>query len=99
MILVRDVFHTKYGKVDELIAILKEFRTKWSPVEWYGRRVLTDASGRFYTIVVETELPSLAEWERRFAELLAQPGFGEWFERTLPLVDSGHREFYTVEEI
>lgn len=98
MILVRDVLQAKYGKVDELTAIFKEFRANWPQGEWYGRRVLTDASGRFFTVVVETELPSLAEWERRFAELLSQPGFGEWFERTVPLADSGHREFYNIVE-
>jgi hypothetical protein len=30
-------------------------------------------------------------------EVFANPKFGEWFERMVPLVESGRREYYNVE--
>ena len=95
MILVRDVFQAKYGKGDELVALFKEAREHW-PTQ-YGDRILTDASGSFYNVVTETTMQSLAEWERRIAEVFSLPKFGEWFARMTPLVESGRREFYHIE--
>ncbi len=42
-------------------------------------------------------MESLAEWERRIAEIFAMPEFGDWFARMIPLVESGRREFYNIE--
>jgi len=97
MILVRDVFQAKYGKGGELVTLLKEARQGWPKVREYAVRVMTDASGPFFTVVTETELPSLAEWEKRAAEIFADPEFGKWFGRMTELVESGRREFYNVE--
>ena len=96
MMLVRDVFQAKYGKGGELVALFKEVRQKW-PTK-YGGRILTDASGPFYTVVTETTVESLAAWEQYIAEVFSLPEFGEWFARMTPLVESGRREFYNIEE-
>lgn len=95
MLVVRDVFQAKYGKGDELAALFKEARKEWSPN--YADRILTDVGGSFFTVVVETEVDSLAVWEQRTDELFDQPEFDEWFDRMTPLVESGRREFYNLE--
>jgi hypothetical protein len=95
MIVVRGVFQAKYGKGGDLVALFKEARSKWP--EQYADRILTDASGSFFTVVVETNVESLAEWERRSAEVFALPEFGDWFAKMTPLVRSGSRDFYNVE--
>lgn len=95
MIVVRGVFQAKYGKGGDLVALFKDARQKWP--KGYADRILTDASGRFFTVVVETDVESLAEWERRSAEFFALPEFGDWFARMTPLVRSGSREFYNIE--
>jgi hypothetical protein len=97
MILVRDVFQARYGKGDEVVALFKELHQRWPEAARYGRRILTDASGTFFTIVTETEVESLAAWEKLLAEVFANPEFGEWFGRMQPLVEAGRREFYTIE--
>jgi len=97
MILVRDVFQAKYGQGGDLVALFKEVKEKWPESANYGYRILTDASGPFFTVVTETEVASLAEWERLIADVFSLPEFGEWFARMMPLVDSGRREFYTIE--
>lgn len=97
MILVRDVFQAKYGRGGDLVALLKEAQQMLTGAGYPRERIMTDASGPFFTVVTEAELPSLAEWERLSKEIFAQPGFGEWFARMQPLVDSGRREFYNIE--
>jgi hypothetical protein len=95
MILVRDVFQAKYGQAGEFVALLKEGRQRFPNI--YADRVLTDASGQFYTVVAETEVASLADWEKRIADIYASAEFGQWFARMVPLVESGRREFYNIE--
>ena len=97
MKLVRDVFQAKYGKSGELVALFKEAGQKWPDAMQYGRRVLTDVSGPFFTVVTETEVESLAAWEQLIADVFSNPEFGEWFGRMQALVESGRREFYTIE--
>jgi hypothetical protein len=94
MIVVRDVFQAKYGKGDELVALFKEAKAEWPPE--YATRILTDASGPFFTVVVETELENLAAWEQSMVEVMAIPDFGDWFARMQPLVETGRRDFYNL---
>ncbi|MBI2862198.1 MAG: hypothetical protein HYX89_05210 [Chloroflexi bacterium] len=96
MILVRDVFQAKYGKGDKVVALFKETRQTWGQ-RYPNQRILTDASGSFFTVVTEREMANLAEWERLIAETFAHPAFGDWFARMEPLVESGRREFYNIE--
>ncbi|HWQ11442.1 MAG TPA: hypothetical protein VNL77_01510 [Roseiflexaceae bacterium] len=97
MILVRDVFQARYGKGGELVALFKEARQRWPAAARYGQRILTDASGPFFTVVTETEVENLAAWEQLLSEVFANPDFGAWFGRMEPLVESGRREFYNIE--
>lgn len=94
MILVRDVFQAKYGRGDELVALFKELKEL---MPQYNIRILTDMSGTFFTVVTEEEVESLSEWERITAEIFDTPGFGDWFARMMPLVESGQRNFYNIE--
>jgi hypothetical protein len=95
MIVVRDVFQAKYGQGHELVRLFKENFPKLGQARTY--RILTDASGPFFTVVTEVEVSSLTEWEQLTAQIFAMPEFGEWFNRMLPLVESGRREFYHLE--
>lgn len=70
MIIVRDVFQAKYDKGGELVALFKEASEKLGRMASVDR-ILTDASGPFFTVVTETEVESLADWEQRIAEILA----------------------------
>jgi hypothetical protein len=95
MLVVRDVFQAKYGRGNELVGLFKETFPKLGQDHTY--RLLTDASGPFFTVVTEIEVANLAAWEQMTANLFAMPEFGEWFNRMLPLVESGRREFYHLE--
>lgn len=95
MLVVRDVFQAKYGRGNELVGLFKETFPKLGQGRTY--RLLTDASGPFFTVVTEIEVASLAEWEQMTVKVFGMPEFGEWFNRMLPLVESGRREFYHLE--
>ena len=95
MIIVRDVFQAKYGKGDDLVALFKEAQEKWPTP--YAKRILTDASGSFFTVVTETEFENLAAWEQASSETRSMAEFGDWFERMTLLVEFGRREFFNIE--
>jgi hypothetical protein len=100
MMVARQVFQAKYGRGDELVALFQELNQRMEEAsEWRPRfRILTDASGPFFTVVTETEIESLAQWETGFRAAMNQPWMGEWFSRMMPLVESGSREFYNLIE-
>lgn len=93
MILVRQVFHAKYGRGDELVALFKQVMERLPGMRG---RLLTDLSGQFFTLVFELEAASLGEWEKGFAEAMRDPAMGEIAGKTIDLIDTGHREFYTI---
>ena len=94
MIQVRDVFQAKYGRGDALVALMKEGR---GLLPNYRPRIFSDASGPFFTVVTESEWPSLGDWERASRQIFSDPRFSGWFEKMVPLVESGRREFYNIE--
>lgn len=100
MLVVRDVFQAKYGRGDELVALFKELADHWAQGEHAvaprSFRILTDASGPFFTVVTEIEIEGFAEWPQLMATEFALPEFPDWFARMAPLVESGRREFYNV---
>ena len=98
MMVARQVFQAKYGCGDELVALFQELNARLREAGELAPqfRILTDATGPFFTVVTETEVESLAAWESGFQESMGQPWMGEWFGRMVPLVESGSREFYHV---
>ena len=97
MIIVRDVFQARYGKGSDLVVLFKEFRGKIA-TKVPGYRILTDASGPFFTVVTEMQFESMAVWEQQSTEIFSRSEFGDWFVRMTPLVESGHRDFYKIEK-
>ena len=100
MLLARQVFQAKYGRGDELVALFQELNTRLQEEDEPGPRfrILTDASGPFFTVVTEIEVENFAAWEGGFRKAMDRPWMGEWFSRMTPLVESGSREFYTIVE-
>jgi len=58
---------------------------------------LTDLSGPFDTVVLETEHASLAAWEQERARMFASPEFQAAQPRAQEAILSGHQEYYTIE--
>jgi hypothetical protein len=101
MIVIRNVFQLKFGKAREAVALMKEGiaiqKRVMSGLE-YSTRVLTDVTGPFYTLVLEVTVPDLETFERNVPRLF---GDAEWQandQQVAPLVESGHREVFSIVE-
>ncbi len=98
MIVVRDVFQAKYGRGDELVALFQELIPAAQAAGMGQMEIMTDQSGRFFTIVTEERVESLAAYEQSREKLFAAAEFEGWFARMTGIVESGSREFYSLVE-
>jgi len=65
MYILREYFVAKPGQAGKLAALLKEVSAASAPGQ---SRVLTDITGEFNRVIMETQVASLAEIEARQAE-------------------------------
>lgn len=100
MIVVRDVFNLKYGKARDAKAAWKEMSEimKASDPDRVQPRVLTDLTGQAYRMVMETEFPSLTEYEKEMGKVFSNEQWRAAYQKFTPLVESGHREIFSVVE-
>src|SRR5687768_9851320 len=100
MIVARTVFYAKWGRIDELKQMFQEMFTGQQPEETKGARMLTDLSGRFFKMVVETKHESLADWEAWRAKMFFSDSdggaAGDTTDPMRDLVEWGAQEFYTL---
>ena len=97
MILVRDVFQLRFGKAREATALLSEgLRFMRRNEEVREARALTDLTGPYYTLVLESTYEGLAAYEQSMGEGMSDPEWKAWYQRFSPLVESGHRELFTI---
>ncbi len=96
MMIVRQTFQAKYGRGDELVELFREFHRTAEVPNRDRARILTDATGKFFTVVTEYEVESFADWEVSFQRLMSAPEMGPWFARMTEVVDSGSRDFYHI---
>jgi hypothetical protein len=59
-------------------------------------RVLTDLTGPYYTLVLESTYKDLATFETELHKEMSGPDFAKWYQKFIPLVDSGRREIFTI---
>lgn len=96
MLLVRQEFQAKYGHGDELVALFKEFHARAELPNRDRARLMTDASGPFFTIVTEYEVENFAAWEDTFQRMMSDPQTEAWFKRMMEVTESGRRDFYSI---
>ena len=100
MILVRDVFQVKFGKAREAVALWKEGATL-AQRTGYGAapiRLLTDLTGPYYTLVAESTFRSLSDYEKALRDTLGADEWRSWYQRVVPLMETGRREVFTIVE-
>jgi hypothetical protein len=99
MIIERNVFHLKFGKAKEAIAIWKEVMEEGKKVGGLEMRLLSDLSGTAYTIVMELHIKSFTDMNMKSAVWATTEKFRELYQQFIPLCESAHREFYKIEAI
>lgn len=95
MILYRSIFQARFGKGKEVAATFKAL-LQMLPDESLRPRILTDISGPFDTVVLETTHKSLAAVEQfRIAMHAQEAAAGP--QPVMDLIESGRNEYYTIE--
>jgi hypothetical protein len=90
MILIREVFIAKPGMASKLAKLMREVTAK------DGTRVMTDLASDFNKVVMETEVPSLAEVDRRMQEYAKDKSMQEKMKGYTDMYLTGRREVYQI---
>jgi len=101
MIVIRNVFQLKFGKAREAVALMKEalaIQKRALAGTEFSTRVLADVTGPFYTLVLELTMPNLAAFEANTPKLFGDKEWQASYQKMTPLVESGHREVFTIVE-
>ena len=102
MMLIREVFYCKPGKVRPMVDKFLKMSDINEKAGFGKMRIMTDFAGeRYWTIVAEMEVPSMQEFE----EMMAGKGMTEEMMKEMEpimkdyheLVDHGRREIYKIE--
>ena len=96
MIVIRNVFRIRPDRMKDVKALLPELQAHNKRLGVPQGRALTDLTGPFYTLVLEMEQPSLGTWEQAQAKAFADPEWQKAYGRLRPMIESGHREIYSV---
>ena len=100
MIVARVVFHAKFGKADDVVARMRESINALSDEQQaaFQPRILTDLSGRFDTVIMETTHESLAAYEQARQAMLDQASASGESSPLFELVETGRNEYWTIEK-
>lgn len=103
MYLVRDIFYCKPGQVRPLVEKFKAMSRLSGKLGMPRMRVMTDlCAERYWTLVAEMEVPSLAAFEDSMANPQGSAEDQKEFEGIMKgyheLVDHGRREIYRIED-
>jgi hypothetical protein len=96
MLLIREVFHCRPGKVRPLLEKFQAMNRIMANAGQSNMRLMTDFSGeRYWTLVAEFETPGMAEFEKMMqGEGMSEADTKEGYH---DLIDTGHREIYRLE--
>ncbi len=96
MILVRDVFQLKFGKARDALTMFEEGKKYMENDGRTPPRILTDLSGNYYTLVMESSFNNLSDYEKGRTQTTDSKQWHDWYQRFSTLVESGHREIFNV---
>jgi hypothetical protein len=99
MIVIRNVFQLKFGKAKEAVALMKQgldIQKKAMTGVEFSTRILTDVTGPFYTLVLELTVPNFGTFEASAPRLFGDKDFQANYQKMAALVESGHREVFTI---
>jgi hypothetical protein len=96
MYLVRDTFNCKPGMAKELVKKFKQTIPFMEEQQLKNVRIMTDVVSNYWTVVLEGEVNSLAEFEKRRG-FTSQPKVQEIMKDYMTLIEGGKREIFQIE--
>ncbi len=103
-VLMRLVFRTRYGKVDELVALMKknqDLAVALKPDLFEGTtqwRYLVDHGGDMFMVITEmmTTVENFAKWTASLEQAYQTVEFKVWFNQMITCTEAGSRELWRV---
>ena len=96
MYLVRDTFKCKPGKAKELVNKFKQTIPFMEEQNLKNTKILTDVVSNYWTVVLESEVETLSEFENRRG-FTSKPKVQEIMKDYMTLVEGGKREIFKIE--
>ena len=97
MYVVRDIFRCKPGKAKDLVAKFKQTFESMEKNDGFSNiRVMVDAVADYWTVVVESDVATLDEFERHSREFGTRPEVRAAMEGYMDLVEGGRREIWRI---
>jgi len=97
MYLVREVMNTKPGKAKEMVSKFKKMMPYMEKDGYKNGRVMTDAVGDYWTVVVQFEVEDLGDFFKGLRGATDQKELEEIMKGYMELINGGHREIYIIE--
>lgn len=98
MIVVRDVFKIHPDGMREARELVSGARGMMERLGMRNPRTMTDLTGDSYTLVLESEFDSLADFESELQGVFQDPEFQAWYPRLRKHIRGGRREIFSVFE-
>ena len=96
MILVRNVFQIKFGKMKEVLSLWRDGQEMMRKAGQPTGRLLTDITGTYYTFVLEMEYESLDAFEKGRPSGTMADEWSKFYARFCEYVVTGHREILSI---
>ena len=95
MIIVREVFHAKPGMASQMVKVFKEMMDEGGPGP-RNSKIMTDLTGPFNKVILETEYESLAAFEKEMQEYMKMSQTRGSTSKHVEMYTQGKREIYRV---
>lgn len=97
-ILVREVFSIDPDSMKEAKEKMREFKSLAKKSNHPTPKVMTDLVSTHYTLVMETEFPDMASFEKMMGSTFNTPEWKDWYPGFRALMTGGHREIFSIVE-
>ena len=97
MYVVRDIFRCKPGKAKELVVKFKKTIKSMEQLDGFSNiRLMVDAVADYWTVVLESDVATLEQFEQHLREWGARPEVRDAMEGYMELVEGGRREIFRI---
>jgi hypothetical protein len=96
MILVRDVLKIAPDHMQEAKKLARENRELAKRHGYPEILLMTDLTGNFYSLVMETRFDSLSHYEESMKQVMGSKEFQKWYPKLRKFVRGGVREIYSI---
>jgi hypothetical protein len=98
MMIERNEFRIKFGKMKDALALWEEMMAEFkNNPDKVHVRILTDITGPAYTLILELELRDFIHLGLKNYQWMTKSKVGELYQKFVPLCESSHRTLYKVE--